>query len=177
MRNIVLFASIVVNVFLIGMIAGGHVQGFRGKPPNPDFSRPDGPPHHDGGADFLPLRALETLPPDLRDQARETILASLPEARKLRLEIDEYRAELTTAWKAEVLDPDALSASYNSMLDAQQRQQDLTARTIVKILVDLPNEERVKLMTQVEEYRFKKKEEFKKRVGEKFKDRFLEEEK
>ena len=55
------------------------------------------------------------------------------------------------------LDEAALNAAVKAMHDAQLKQQQLTAETITKVLVDLPDDERVALIKRVEEYRQKQR--------------------
>ena len=66
MRNVVLLASLAINIFLIGLVAGGHLFG--GSKPS---ERPAGPIRADqamaGPDNILPLRAIQTLPPWLID--------------------------------------------------------------------------------------------------------------
>ena len=154
MRNLVLLVSLAVNLFLLGLIAGEHLT--RGERPGSAGEFAPAPPRAGGvgeSSDILPLRALETLPPDLRREARSIIVARLPESRALRAEIEEHRQQVVRLLIAPDLDEAALEAAVAAMQDAQFRQQKLAAEIIRQVLAGLPDTERIALLVRVEEMR------------------------
>ncbi|MCI5043662.1 MAG: periplasmic heavy metal sensor [Aquisalinus sp.] len=184
MRNLLLVASLAVNIFIIGLFVGNHLnngampQG-QGGPGGPDGMRP--PTAADwamaGRNDLLPIRSLETLPPELRQQARDTIRQSLPQSRAMQREIANLRREVAAALAEQTLDEDKLDKAILSLQEKQFEQQRLTATTIQKVLSDLPDAERLVLLERIEEYRQKQRvqhQEMRQRAGERMRERVRE---
>ncbi len=178
MRNVVLLASLAINIFLIGLVAGGQLFGGGARDQGPG-NRPGVDQAMSDPNNILPLRAIQTLPPEHRRVARRTIEAFLPQSRALQEEIAGHRQKTVELLKQSSLDPEEFAATVDAMQAAQFKQQKLTADTIKKVLTDLPDAERIALLIRIEEFRKMQREtrqqEMRKRIGGEMRERMIEE--
>ncbi len=174
MRNFVMLASLAINIFLIGLIVGGNLPGApKGKPPMPRQEEPA----RSGLAtlnNIMPIRALQTLPPEQRQHARATIKEFLPKSRALQVKIAEKRKNLTEVLLAAELNEEELKEAVSSLQELQFEQQRLTADTMAKVLIDLPDAERIALLIRIETFKQRQREERQGKVREKIRDRMEE---
>ncbi len=162
-RNILIIGSLMLNVFLIGIMIGGQIN----KSPEP---RRDSPPPQQElrGADQLfPIRALEELPPDLRRQSRSLLRENLKGSRELQGQIAFQRREISELLKADQIDRAAITAAMAEVQSLQAQQQNQIAAAMLSVLEALPDEERAALMAKVEERRATARD----RARERFKER------
>ncbi len=181
MRNLLLVASLALNIFILGLFVGNHLNNWaaphgRG---GPDGPRPPASAEWAmaGSSDLLPIRSLETLPPELRQQARDTIRQTLPQSRAMQREIADLRRQVGAALSEPTLDKDKLDEAILALQEKQFEQQRLTASTIQKVLADLPDAERLTLLKRIEEYRQKQRAQYqqmRQRAGERMRERVSE---
>ncbi|WP_306250938.1 periplasmic heavy metal sensor [Parvularcula sp. IMCC14364] len=175
MRNLLLLASLAINIFIVGLFIGDKI-GNGAERRGPEGQRPPSAAQWAvaGSNDILPIRSLETLPPDLRQQARRTIRDSLPESRRMQQEIARLRGKVGDALRQPELDTEQFAQAVDALQRKQFEQQQLTAATIQKVLTDLPDAERIALLKRIEEYRQKQRlehQEKRQRVGERMRER------
>jgi uncharacterized membrane protein len=151
MRNVLLLASLAVNVFLIGLMAGGFLFS-DGKQAGPQL-RPDGPQHRierRQGAEFLlPMRQIRDLPQEHREAARALIRERLPEARALRRDVRMVQNEISQLLASDPLDEQALEEALAAVNEKRALQQQHTTETFFLFLKNLPVEERRALLRRM----------------------------
>ncbi len=162
-RNILIIGSLMLNVFLIGMLVGGQIK----KTPDPtDHMRP--PQYEMRAADQLfPIRALAELPPDLRRQSRSLLRENLKGSRELQGQMAQQRREIALLLKADQIDRAAITEAMAEVQSLQVQQQNQIADAILSVLEALPDQERAALMAKVEERRAAARE----KARERFKER------
>ena len=166
-RNIILLVSLTLNVFIIGLIMGGHLFGDRpteGKPP-PKMVRSIA----DDPSLLISRRNISQLPAEYRRQARQMLSGRLPEIREYERKISEARRDMNAILAAEEYDQAAAEEAMQTLRQLQAGQQALVSRTMLDFLAGLPDEERRKIVARAEEQRLaraERRERFRNRMRE-----------
>jgi uncharacterized membrane protein len=128
-----LFASLAVNIFLVGWVASSWVYGPRFAPP---------PRHGRDGMPFLHHRALRAVQGKDREIAEQIWRDNLPELRKRLQELRDSHAQLRDAFTADTADAKSMSAAVASLKAKANGVYDLVNATLLKIAAALPPDAR-----------------------------------
>ena len=126
--------SLCLNLFLIGMMAGGRMHGFG----------PHGPGGSMGGfmGGFGPgmMAGMDGVPPEVRDLVKRKFEAQKPKFEAGRDAIKAAKDKLAAAAAADPYDPAAFDAAFQEMQQAMQGMADAAHETIAQILPEVPVE-------------------------------------
>ena len=167
MRNVVLLASLAVNLFLVGLIAGGHL--FAAKPP-PEKPEAAVQSIADDPGLIISRQNVRSLPPEYREQARQLIKAQLPRIRDYDRQIRQARQEFNNLSGQETYDEKAVEEAMQKLRGLQFEQQNLVSQTMLDFLAQLPAEERVAMIKRAKERQAERRHR-QKRIREEFKRR------
>ena len=125
-------ASLCVNLFLVGLMAGHMIYG------------PGLFGHH--GPDDGPRRGIEALiagvPEDLRPMVKEKFEAAKPQFQAQREKIRAVRDKLAAAAEADPFDPAAFDQAFGEFQQAMGGMGAIAHQTIREILPQIPAEQR-----------------------------------
>jgi uncharacterized membrane protein len=150
--GVLLFASVAVNVFILGHLSGRMLAG-------PMFSGHRPPPierdHRSGQFEdpFRIMRYADELSPELRDSFREAFREQLPALREEYRAMRGLRRELGALMSAEVWDSAAIGAKLQEIRAAQDRQHDAFNSAFMSAFETLPAAERKRLIDAANERR------------------------
>ena len=120
--------SLCLNLFLVGMMAGGRMHGFG--------------PHGPGGwrGPFGPdmMAGLEGMPPDVKELVKQKFETDRPKFEAARNAIKEAKEKLATAAAADPYDQAAMDAAFEEMRQAMQNMALTAHQTISEILPQVP---------------------------------------
>ena len=128
-------ASLLLNVFLVGIVVGHVVATFR----HP------GPERHGGGRPIQAVR-LETLSPSERRQFTATMSAHRPAIRAARDDSHAQRLVTETDISAPSFDRAKVAADFEALRKSNQIVSESVDAGLVDALADLPQEARAALI-------------------------------
>lgn len=159
---IALVASLALNVFAVGFIAGRVLVVDHHRPPIAHFD--GGGPR---GGPFALMRNADVLPPDSRRAFREAFRSELSGMRESHREMRRLRGELNTLFAAEEWDEAAVRAKLEEIDAVSERQRAAMSNAFVKALGALPADQRQALMKAAEERRGERRRRFRERMEDK----------
>ena len=157
-RNTLLVASLAVNVFAIGYVAGDyqkgppkHHMGLPGDPRGPglDLASPRGAQRHL----FAMVVGLKALPEERRAALRTALEGSLPQTRELAISASEAQRALADIFDQEPFDAAAAEVALGAAIEANVARQRFIASTLIALQDELTPEERVLVRARAEEMR------------------------
>ena len=120
--------SLCLNLFLVGMMAGGRMHAFG--------------PHGPGGwrGPFGPdmMAGLEGVPPDVKDLVKQKFETDKPKFDAARSAIKAAKEKLAAAAAADPYDQAAMDAAFEEMRQAMQNMAQTAHQTISEILPQIP---------------------------------------
>lgn len=134
-------ASLCLNLFLVGMMAGGRMHdGWPHGPGGPGgfMGGFAGGMMGGGGPGMMPR--LDDLPPEVRDLVKEKFAAEKPKFEAGRDAMKAARDKLAAAAAADPYDPAAFDAAFQEMQQAMLGMAEAAHETIGQILPQVPAE-------------------------------------
>ncbi len=153
--GVLLFASVAVNVFVLGHMSGRMLAGHKPPPIERDHRRGE---FEDP---FRIMRHADELSPELRDSFREAFREQLPALREEYRAMRGMRRELGVLMSAEVWDSEAIAAKLEEIRAAQDRQHDAFNTAFMSAFESLPAAERKRLIDAANERRKEHRKRFK----------------
>ena len=127
--RILLVASLVVNLLLIGFLVGHTVH----------------PPWHERGGPLTIERVTGALPPEVRDAVRASLRERRPQIAERMAAVRQARADVRSAIEAEPFDATRLQAAFATLRDRSQAVQEDVAAAVVEAISKLPPDTRREL--------------------------------
>ncbi|MGV6801311.1 MAG: periplasmic heavy metal sensor [bacterium] len=146
--RILLLLSLAINIFLIGVFAGGKFH-YRQMPPPPTPSEIA----EKGDWMLMPFRHIRQLPPAHREQARAIMEQKLPELRRIQRELQKARNAQIQALSDGNYKSEEFLRDAKKIHELQGQQMQLASQALIEFLDSLPEEERAALLLQMEERR------------------------
>ena len=151
-KNTILIVSLLVNLFVIGFIAGGAFGGLKIVRSGSDIPHPDweGPPP---GAHIMgsPMRFLAELPPERRDAIREATRGRLKQMRPQFREMRDARTELFAALSEDPIDSERVRAASERLTSLEGDVKRAGHEAILAVLSELTPEERAAALERIGE--------------------------
>ena len=146
--RILLFASLAINLFLLGLLVGGWSQGMRVL--RPDLMQPVvGAPM---AGDIMNVRRLaQTLPPDMRTKLQDAMRAGAPDFRQARRDAMNARRGIYEALKADPFERDQLESAFADVRVADERLRQVSQNIFFEFASQLDDEERATLVKGLED--------------------------
>ena len=130
-RSWVLIASLTLNLFLVGLIAGDRLS-----PPPPPESIP--------GTVFADLRRMsEALPPETRGEIRDRFEVHRPELIRGLMAMRAARHDVRDVLQREPYDPDALRAAFDTLRERTDAVQAIVHTALIEVAGQLDPDERL----------------------------------
>lgn len=136
-----LFASIAVNVLLLGVVIGGAAGAWRQRAEHGDVARPNIERLAEGG------RVFRTLSPEARTTLRRHAREAFVSSRDLRAEARAAREEVLTAATADPYDAERLRAAFTRMRAANMAMQAPWQNAVADAMGAMSVEERRRVVT------------------------------
>ena len=134
--KLALMASLLVNVFVIGIFAGQFIKS--DEQPRPEIRR--------GGGEAMSLmRYARALPPESKEVFRSALRADIPQLREKRRELRKLTRVYDQALQAEIWDRKAVEAALNDVQMAQIEIRTLIDQSFLNAVESLAPEDRALL--------------------------------
>ncbi len=138
-RGLVLMGSLVANVFLVGLIAGGWLSGdFRPQTPAPAVRMMVA----EGIAEQQIRRLARQLPDATRVKLRQAMKDSHDRFRANRRKVIQARRNVFRILRAEPFDAERLSMAYADLRHFEMQRREMSQEVFVKFLSSLDEQER-----------------------------------
>jgi uncharacterized membrane protein len=147
-RNLALAASLLFNVFVIGVLVGGKAAGARLAGP---WARDAGEPVF-LARDFSPRHFVMALPEERRREVARYAMREGRDAMPMIREAREAGAQALAALSAEDFDPEAALAALNAAREAQARVERRGHEILVTVLADLPDDVRLDALERAKRF-------------------------
>ena len=136
-----LFASLAVNLFLGGVLAGEWV---RGKAPSPTAAALDPAPPANGETVVRGIiqRALAAIPAEQRGAVEQRLAGHRLEIQRANRELRAARERVRDFFLADPIDRPALERAYAEQRERNLALQTATQRAVLDAMIDLPLETR-----------------------------------
>ncbi len=144
--RILLFASLAINLFLLGLLVGGWTQGIRILRPDvvgPTIDVPMNP-------EFNVRRLAQSLPEDTRKKLQAVMRGAAPDFREARRDAVDARRGIYDALNAESFDQDQLEAAFAATRAADEKIRKISHNVFYEFTLQLDDQERALLVQSLE---------------------------
>lgn len=145
--RILLFASLAINLFLLGLLVGGWTQGLRILRPDvvgPIIDMPMNP-------EFNVRRLAQSLPEDTRKKLQTVMRAVAPDFREARRDAVDARRGIYEALKADPFEQNQLDTAFATVRAADDKLRQISHGVFFEFASQLDQRERAFLVESLED--------------------------